>query len=468
MQPAEAETADRIVLFPAPDKTFLGHPRGLAVLALTEAWERFSFSGMQTLLVLYMVGGLFQPGRVDHVLGFAVFAHMLAGVYGPLGPLPLASAIFGLYTGLVFFMPVIGGYVGDRWLGQHRTVLIGAVLMAAGHFLMAFDASFLIALALLILGAGCLKGNISTQVSGLYSGDDRRRTDGFQIFAAGINLGVIVAPLVCGTLGEVYGWHYGFAAAGIGMMIGLAIYVMGRRYLPPDSERTLVEGEAPTAPAGPGVIAVLALVFVLVTCFLATAGQLGNVYSLWIKAHVARSIGGWTIPVTWFQTLTPIFTIAMTPALLKRWQWQAADGREAGLLSKMGAGLLLASTGLALLAALSLVGGDHIPGILLLPTHLLVSLGYMFTWPVGLALFSRAAPEGARAMYIGIFFISSFVASNLIGWLGGLYATMPVPLFWLLHAAIGVGGALLVLLFGRLLHPVVEARLRDEPNPQRI
>ena len=175
------------------DRSFLGHPRGLAYLAFTEAWERFSFSGMQAMLVLYMVSELLLPGHVEHVLGFAGLRGVLEAMHGPLDAQPLSSLVFGLYTSLIFFMPVLGGYAGDRWFGQHRMVMAGAILMAIGHFLMAFEAAFLIALGFLIIGAGCLKGNISKQVGGLYRDDDRRRTDAFQIFSMAMNSG-ITAP----------------------------------------------------------------------------------------------------------------------------------------------------------------------------------------------------------------------------------------------------------------------------------
>ncbi len=199
---------------PAGDRGFLGHPVGLAYLAFTEAWERFSFYGMQALLVLYMVDQALRPGHVEHIVGFPALKAAIDGGARPMTTLALASAIFGLYTASVYFTPVLGGLVGDRWLGRRRAVTLGAVVMAAGHFLMAFEAAFLGALLLLIAGCGLLKGNIASQVGRLYGPDDPRRDDAFQIFVLGINAGVIAAPLVCGTLGEVYGWRYGFTAAG--------------------------------------------------------------------------------------------------------------------------------------------------------------------------------------------------------------------------------------------------------------
>jgi POT family proton-dependent oligopeptide transporter len=442
---------------PATQRTFFGHPAGLGYLAFTEAWERFSFSGMQALLVLYMVDQLLTPGHIERVIGFGAMRTVLEAAYGPLAAQPLSSAIFGLYTGLVFFAPVFGGYLGDRRFGQHAMVMAGAVLMAIGHLLMAIESAFLLALLLLILGAGCLKGNISKQVDGLYQDSDRRRTEGFQIFSMAISSGVIAAPLVCGTLGELYGWHYGFGAAGIGMMIGLGIYMAGRRHLPSDQVAQARE-QGPVLPADRRVLGVLAMVFVMTSCFLVAAGQLGNAYTLWLLAHADRHIGHWTIPVTWFQSLTPLFQVLLTPLVVRRWRALADRGTEPGLFAKMAIGLVMAGAGLFLLVPLSHLG--QLPWWAVLPTHILVCLSYIMVYPVGLALFSRVAPAGARAMYIGIFFITSFVASNLVGFIGGFYATMAPGLFWSLHGAIALAGALLALVAVPASRAVI-----DSPDP---
>src|SRR4051812_12212044 len=196
---------------------FLGHPRGLTVLFATEMWERFSYFGNAALVVLYMVKYLFEPSRVEAVLGYAAVKGALEFVFGPLDPQPLASQLFGLYTGFAYFTPIFGGLLADRVLGHRKTVIIGGLLMAFGHFMMAFESLFFLALLALILGIGAFKPNISSQVGALYPPGDPRRDRAYSIFYIGINLGAFLAPLVCGTLGTVFGWHYGFAAAGIGM-----------------------------------------------------------------------------------------------------------------------------------------------------------------------------------------------------------------------------------------------------------
>src|SRR4029077_9333028 len=211
-----------------------GHPRGLAFLFATEMWERFSYYGMRALLVLYMVKYLLLPEHAENVIGLGALRHLYESMFGPLGPQPFSSHIYGLYTGLVYLTPLFGGILADRVLGQHRTILLGATLMPIGHFSMAFESLFLFALTVLILCNGAFKPNMSAQVGGLYAPGDPRRDRAYSIFYVGINVGAFLAPLVCGTLGEELGWHYGFTAAGVGMTIALAIYLYALPGLPPD------------------------------------------------------------------------------------------------------------------------------------------------------------------------------------------------------------------------------------------
>jgi POT family proton-dependent oligopeptide transporter len=209
----------------AEQRGLFGHPRGLAVLFASEMWERFSYFGNGALVVLYMVKHLLQPGEVEAVLGLGAVKAALETLFGPLDMQPLASQLFGFYTGLAYFTPILGGLLADHVLGQRRTVIIGGVLMAIGHFMMAFEALFLVALLMLILGIGTFKPNISTQVGALYAAGDHRRGRAYAIFYVGINIGAFLAPLVCGTLATVWGWHTGFAAPRVGMLISLGIYI---------------------------------------------------------------------------------------------------------------------------------------------------------------------------------------------------------------------------------------------------
>ena len=221
---------------PAARREFLGHPIGLFVLFFTEMWERMSYYGMRALLVLYMTSYLFvDPAKSHATLGYEAVRGAIEGTFGPQNVQQLASQVYGLYTGLVYLTPFFGGILADRVLGQRRSVYLGGVLMMIGHFLMASERLFFVALFFLILGNGCFKPNISTQVGRLYAQGDHRRDGAFTIFYMGINLGAFLAPLVCGTLGQRVGWHYGFGCAGVGMALGLVVYRLGQPNLAPDT-----------------------------------------------------------------------------------------------------------------------------------------------------------------------------------------------------------------------------------------
>src|SRR5216683_763282 len=281
--------------------TLLGHPKGLFYLAATEAWERFSYYGMTALVVLYMVNQLLLPGHVQHIFGFSGFKAAVESVVGPLSTQALASQIFGLYSGFVYFTPLLGGMIADRWIGQRNAVVIGALSMSAGHIAMGFDQSFLLALLLLVIGSGFLKGNISAQVGALYpSEDEARRTRGFVIFSTAINVGAVIGPLLCGLIAQVYGWHYGFGIAAFFMLVGLATYLYGYRYLPARVDRRSHEGSRLSAAEWRTVWALIAVM--TITIFQSTATyQVFNVMPIWIQQYVAPDIGGFRIPISWYQ-----------------------------------------------------------------------------------------------------------------------------------------------------------------------
>jgi POT family proton-dependent oligopeptide transporter len=437
-------------------RSVFGHPPGLAYLAFMEAFERFSFYGMQALLVLYMTSQLLTPGHVEHVAGFAAFRAGLEHVFGPMSRQAVSSEVFGLYAGLCSFTPVFGGMIGDLVLGQRRAVLVGGVMMAAGHFLMAFEGPFLLALALLILGCGMLKGNISAQVGNLYRGADRRRADAFQLFYIAANVGVFTAPLICGTLGEVVGWHWGFGAAGVGMLISLSIYLAGYRRLPPDTLPPRGERRAETARLSRDDIprlAAMGVVLVVVALFWIANGEVLNAYMLWAKTHLDRQIGPLTLPITWLQSVSAIVGIGMAPVLIGLWTAQARRGREPSPLGKMaiGCGLAVAAYGLLALAAW-LSGSAKVPLVWALGFHLLVQTAYLFVYPIGMALFSRTAPPAINSLMIGIYFLSVFAGSLLVGWVGQFYETMSAPAFWLLHSAAAATAALILLALWRPLN----------------
>jgi POT family proton-dependent oligopeptide transporter len=449
------------------DHSFLGHPRGLAYLAFTEAWERFSYYGMQTLLVLYMVGQLLRPGHIENIAGFTEFRAVVERSYGgPLSMVALASAIFGLYTGLVYLTPIAGGIVADRWLGRTRTITIGAVLMAAGHFLMAFEVSFLLALTCLIIGVGCFKGNLASQVGALYATGDLRRADAFQIYLLFINAGVIAAPLTAGTLGELYGWHYGFGAAGVGMLIALLIYRLGRKWLPADSvpERAVAAALRRPRLRREERTAVILLLLLLPVLAVGAVGnqQIFNSYLLWVPDHVDLVFFGRKMPTSWLITVDAVVSVSALVAVLGFWRLWARRFAEPSEVSKITLGMFISVVGLLLLAAgASMSAGGHKASLgWVMGFEVLNSIGFANVFPVGLALYARASPKAVAATMIGCYYVHLFLANNLVGWLGGLLEKLPGVQFWLLHAAlIAAAGAVFLTagkLFGHLLAPADE------------
>ncbi len=441
------------------------HPKGLYYLAFTEAWERFSYYGMTGLLVLYMVNQLLLPGHVEHVAGFEGFKGFIEGVYQrELEGQALASAIFGLYSGFVYFTPVLGGIVADRWIGQRNAVVAGALCMCGGHLAMAFDQSFLLALLLLVIGSGLLKGNISAQVGALYPrNDEARRTRGFAIFSMAINVGAVAGPLFCGFLADRYGWHMGFGAAAIFMLAGLVTYLIGYRHLPARVERRKDEHARLTRSEWRIIAALIAVM--LITMFQSISYyQLANTFPVWAQEHVDLSLGSFDLPVPWYQSVDPLFSIVGVPLLFGLWGWQARRRGEPGDLGKIGIGAALAAcANLILVAAILVSGGDGINPLWPFFYAGLLGIAFLYYWPTLLALVSRAAPASVNATMMGVCFLTLFVGNNIIGWLGQFYEEMGPLSFWLLHAGIGAVGAVLVLLLHRPLRRALDGSVREEP-----
>ncbi|BAK66015.1 major facilitator superfamily protein [Sphingobium sp. SYK-6] len=459
-----AEATPSLTMIDHADRAFLGHPKGLAYLAFAEAWERFSYYGMQTLLVLYMVKYLLLPGQIENVWMLDAFRQL--PLYRGLDGQPLASAIFGTYAASVYLTPILGGFLADRFLGKRRTVLLGAITMAIGHFLMAFEASFLLALLCMVLGAGMFKGNIASQVGALYKPDDLRRADAFQIFYLGINAGVIGAPLIVGALGEKVGWHWGFGAAGVGMLIGLAIYVSGQKYLPSEQfEPRSRAGAIAASPRPPmsrqdwlALIAVLLLIPVMAIAIVPN-NQIFNAYLIWGDQTFDLDFFGTRLPTSFLVTLDAIVSVSFLAIVALFWRWYGRHWQEPDELSKMVIGSLFSTGGmLCLFMAASTDGSDGRIG-LLWPVlfHVVNSIGFANLLPVSLALFARLAPKALNATVIGLYYLAFFGGNSLVGWVGGYYETMATPVFWLMHAgfAASAGGIFLIfklLLSKRLMH----------------
>ena len=426
-------------------------------------WERFSYYGMRALLVLYMVKYLFDPARAETIVGFATLRSGLEFMFGPLGVQPLASHVYGFYTGLVYLTPIFGGLIADRVLGQRRTVVIGAALMAAGHFMMAFEPLFLFALMLLILGNGAFKPNISTQVGALYPHGDPRRDRAFSIFYVGINLGAFLAPLVCGTLGEEVGWHYGFAAAGVGMTLGLAIYLYAAPTLPPDElTRRRAANETP-AFGREGWQAIIALIILSlpVTFFWATYEQMGNTISLWADGYTDRTInlGFWRgeIPTTWFQSFNPFMIFLFTPFIIALWSWQAKCAGEPSTVSKMAYGCFLnAASYLILFAAALYAGGGKASWLWLFAYFVVITVGELYLSPTALSLVSKIAPAHCLSMMMGVWLATSFYGGFLAGYLGSFWSSMDKGNFFLMLAAIAALAGVAVMLFNRPLKSMLK------------
>jgi POT family proton-dependent oligopeptide transporter len=439
---------------------FLGHPRGLSFLFATEMWERFSYYGMRALLVLYMVKYLFQPERAGSVIGYGALKSALEFVFGPLEVQPLASQVYGLYTALVYFTPLIGGLLADRVLGQRRTVVIGASLMALGHFMMAFEPLLLFALLTLILGNGAFKPNISTQVGGLYGPGDPRRDRAYSIFYVGINLGAFLAPLVCGTLGERIGWHYGFSAAGFGMLAGLAIYLYAAPSLPPDEmSRREAHADVPLGREEWRAIAALLVLCVPVTFFWATYEQQGNTIALWADEYTDRTVNlvFWTaeIPTTWFQAFNPFMIFAFTPLVIGLWARQGR--REPSTVVKMALGCFgCAASYLILAAAAAQSGPDKASWLWLLAYFVVITVGELYLSPIGLSLVSKVAPARYLSLMMGVWLATSFFGNFLSGWLGSFWSSMDKGAFFLLTAAIAAGAGAMIVLFNRPLAAVLK------------
>ncbi len=450
---ATTDVPDDLVAPPASQR----QPRGILILATTQFWEAFSLYGVQAMLVLFMVDQLLLPGNRERVLGLAATQGAIESVTGPLSSQALAVQLFGIYAGLLRFTPILGGWIGDRLLGRRRTVAIGAVLMTLGHLCMAFDQTFLLALLLLILGVGGMNANLMAQVSALYGPEDRRRDDGFQIYYVGLNTGAFLAPVVCGWLGQEYGWHLGFAVAGIGMLGALIIYLTGGKHLPADAPRLAAAERTRLTPQQRRTVVFLCLLVPVTALFWMSQAQVWNVYNIWVRDHVDLSIAGWRVPVPWFQALDSLAPLMMAPLLIASWRRQARRGDEPGDVMKLAIGCLFMAGSMVWLALAGPIFGDRAPLLWVVAFHFILNLGWLFFVPVMLAVYGRLAPQSVNAMMMGVNTLAVFLASTIGGRIGGLYETMTPTAFWLLHAGITTVGAVIFV----ALRPVV-ARLEAQ------
>ena len=442
-----AEATPEIDLTDRSDRAFLGHPKGLGYLAFVEGCERFSYYSMQTLLVLYMVKYLLLPENAAGVIGL----DWMKTWYGLDGQ-PLASKLFGDYTSLVYLTPIAGGLIADRWLGRRTTLILGGLFMTLGHFLMAFESSFLFALLALIVGVGLFKGNIASQVGELYKPEDLRRAMAFQIFYIAINVSVIAAPLVAGTLGERVGWHWGFGTAGVVMVIGLILYIMAGPWLPADNRPAKVSEtktikEPLTRQDWLRISAVVALVPILAVALL-TNQQIFNAYLVWADTQFQLTFFGQTLPTSWMITIDAAASFSMLAAVAAFYVWYGKKRREPDELGKMIIGSFFTiAGGLCLYMAAATQGDGKIGLFWPLMFHILNSIGFAHILPVSLAFFTKLAPRALNATIIGIYYLSFFAANKIVGEVGTWYETMATPTFWLFHVGTAAVGLVAFVIF---------------------
>ena len=427
----------------------LDHPRGLWVLAGTELWDRISWHGMVAMLVLYMTGELLLPGRVEHVVGFATYRAGIEHVFGPMGVTQLATQTFAFYFTAITFLPLVGGWLGDKVISRRAAVSLGALTMTAGHFAMAFDATFLLALVLLVIGAGLLRGNLMPQIRALYAAGDRRLGDAFQVYTFCVNVGAFIAPIASGTVAKYYGWHAGFAVAGLGMLAGLVWYLAGSRHLPAQVPPRQAGPARPLSRTEKRNLWLLAMAWPFSVAFWTAQAQVWNVYSLWVRDHIDMVVGGFAVPIPWLQSLDGLAPALEAPLLILFWRWQAARRQEPDSLTKLAIGCLIFAGSTLLLATVPVATR----GSIWLPVafHLLSNLGAMFFAPVMHAYFATRAPERWRGTLIGFEMLSVAVASLVSGPTGGWYTTVSPPQFWTVTAAIpAIAGTVLLILRGPL------------------
>jgi POT family proton-dependent oligopeptide transporter len=417
------------------DTALFGHPRGLALLFVVEMWERFSYYGMRALLVLYMVHALGWPDdRADH--------------------------LYGLYTGAVYLTPLFGGWLADRFLGTRRSLVIGSVIIASGHFVLALPTTntFYLGLILVVIGTGFFKPNVSTMVGQLYRQGDPRRDAGFTIFYMGINLGGFIAPLLCGYLGQRVGWHYGFGAAGVGMLLGLAAYLTFRaRYLPGIGVATARQqaghDRQPLTRAEWQRIAALGIVFVFVAFFWASYEQGGSSLNLFADRYTSLQVGTWAIPSSWFQSAQPMFVLLLAPLFAAIWRWLSARNAEPSTAFKMALGLAFLGGGYGFMV----VGGrmadacvaTHPGGgcavvspFWLTTTYMFTVLGELCVSPVGLSYVTKVAPARVASLLMGAFFLTNAAGNYFGGMLAGLTVRIPAQgTFFLIFLVMSLAAA---------------------------
>lgn len=449
--------------FVEPQATFFGHPKGLMILFFTEMWERFSYYGMRALLVLFLTS-------------------TIMGGYG--WSETEALQLYGIYTALVYLMSIPGGILADRWLGQKKAVMVGGFTLVAGHFLMAFppEWAFYGALGLIIAGTGLLKPNISTMVGGLYREGDPRRDSGFTLFYMGINVGAVLAGLVIGTVGEIYGWHYGFSLAGFGMLLGQIVFLWGQKYLKDvgnidQEEDKIFDKEQAVSQKSPGFsrkewdrILAICLSFIIVLVFWASFEQAGGLMNLYAFDYTDREAWGWVVPATWFQSLNPFFIITLGPIVAALWIALAKRGKNPPSIFKMGLGTAILGIGFIFMVGASLERNTSADGqsamMWLVAAYFFHTVGELALSPVSLSFITKVAPKRIVATMMGLYFAVTG-AGNYVASLIGIWAQTLGELEIFIYIAVFtiVFGSLLMILtkkINKLTHGAEKEHAREK------
>ena len=406
------------------EPTWFGHPRGLTILALTNMWEQFSYYGMRALLVYYMTKQLLMAQGTS-------------------------SLVYGTYTACAYFTPLIGGIIADRALGKRRAIVIGGSVMALGHFMMTVEPLFYPALATIAIGNGLFLPSLPSQIGELYERGDPRAGRAYNVYYVGVNIGGFLAPLICGTLGEVFGWHWGFGAAGVGMVIGLVVYLSGQRYLPQQAPRRALEPtSAPRDGMDRATIALLFGLAVSVTIFRSAYEQIGNTVALWADSGVDKQVGRFAIPMTWFISINPLCVMLLTPLLLAYWRRREEAGVSEAPTQRMATGALIVGASYLMLAALSWSAGEaSVHWLWFALFFVVLTTGELFILPTGLGLFARMAPRRFGATTVASWFLASFAGSLCAGLVGSLWGRMSHAAFFTLLLGICVLAAISLRLF---------------------
>jgi POT family proton-dependent oligopeptide transporter len=447
---------------PAKLPTTRVHPPGLWTLAATEVWDRASFYGMQALLILYMTQYLLLPGQADRVIGLGSLEAAMTAARGPLSIEGRATQIFALYVTVMAMLPLLGGWLGDRFISRRAGVIAGASLMTAGHVALGFTSTFLIGLLLVLVGAGLLRGNIGPQIRALYAAEDPRTAEAFQIYYLTVSGGGFISPLIIGMVNERYGFHPAFAIAAVGMLVGLIWYVLRLKTLPPDPPRA-VRGDAGPAlsSAEQRNIFVLICFLIVPLTFWVAQVQIWNVYNIWVSERVDRMVAGFSVPVPWLQSFDSLAPMLMAIAAIFYWRQGTPRTETYG---RMAIGCILFGAGMLILAAApSIAGRDNgLPILLPVAFHIVSNLGWVLFAPTCAAFIATYAPERWRGTMLGLNLLTTSVAGFLSGPLSGIYEARGPTFFWTVIAAVPIaGGAALFL-----AKPVLRRLLTPIKNPQ--